>query len=436
MSGRRAVITGMGAVTPYGIGVDTFWENIAEGNTGASLITSFDVSELPTRFAAQVPLADSDFDSFIENKKSLKTLSRSGKMAVISANEAVQRSGLIISALNPYRVGTSLGASGVGNWDLAHSEQIIEIAADSVKRTNGKPVEHSRFWRTTLEQVHPLSPLQSLSNIPTAQIAITHNARGNCQTITTACTSSAQAIGEAYRQIKFDIADVVIAGGSDSMVNPNGIVAFSMLGVMTRNNEEYLTAARPFDRRRSGFMLGEGATMFVLEELDHCKRRGAEPYAEVIGYASTCDAYRLTDEPPDASGSIEAMKRALVDAEIALNAVDYINAHGTGTVMNDKTETFAIKAVFGDEAYSIPVSSTKSMIGHLVAAAGAAELAACVLAMKHQVIPPTINYQERDPQCDLDYVPNSARDATLNVILSNSFGFGGQNACLLIRRPS
>ncbi len=218
------------------------------------------------------------------------------------------------------------------------------------------------------------------------------------------------------------------------MINPNGLVAFSMVGVMSKNNREYQTAARPFDRRRDGFMLGEGAAIFILEELEHCKQRGAEPYGEIVGYASTCDAFRLTDEPVEAWGSIEAMKLALADAGLAPDRVDYINAHGTGTPMNDRTETHAIKKVFKEKAYALPISSTKSMIGHLVAAAGAVEFAACILAMRHQIIPPTINYQEPDPECDLDYVPNHARDARLESILSNSFGFGGQNACLILKK--
>ncbi|MBK8552283.1 MAG: beta-ketoacyl-[acyl-carrier-protein] synthase family protein [Ignavibacteria bacterium] len=257
--------------------------------------------------------------------------------------------------------------------------------------------------------------------------------KGNCQTVTTACTSSAQAIGDAYRQIKSGYADVIIAGGSDSLANPYGIVAFSLLGVLSKNNEEYLTAIRPFDKRRDGFMIGEGAAVFVLEEYEHCRKRGANIYSEIKGFASTNDAFRLTDEPPDAGGSVKAMELALEYAGIDRSSVDYINAHGTGTRMNDRNETFAIKKVFGNRAYSIPVSSTKSMIGHLVAGAGAIEFAACIMAMKNQIIPPTINYEIPDEDCDLDYVPNVSRDAGLKVIQSNSFGFGGQNACLIIK---
>ncbi|MFQ5633063.1 MAG: beta-ketoacyl-[acyl-carrier-protein] synthase family protein [bacterium] len=433
-SDRRVVITGTGVVTPFGVGQERFWENLKAGSSGAQLIDTFDVSGLPTRFAAPVPHDENEINAFIDNKKSIKTMSRAARFAVIATKEAVEEAGLETDRLDPYRFGTSIGAGGLGSWDLEHSNKTIQIVSESLDPNSSDFVDFGRVWRNTLDGMHPLSPLKSLSNIPTAHIAINYNARGNCQTITTACTSSAQAIGEAYRQIKYGVADVMSAGGSDSMVNPYGMVAFSMLGVISKNNEEFRTAARPFDRRRDGFMIGEGAAIFILEEYEHCKKRGAEPYVEIIGYASTCDAFRLTDEPAEAWGSVEAMKLALADAQINPAHVDYINAHGTSTTMNDKTETYAIKKVFGEHAYSIPVSSTKSMIGHLIAAAGAAELSACTLAMKHQIIPPTINYQEPDPNCDLDYVPNHAREAKLEVILSNSFGFGGQNACLVLKR--
>ncbi len=435
MTERRVVITGVGAVTPFGVGADTFWENICRGNTGAALITSFDVTNLPTQFAAQVPLNTADLESHIDNKRSLKTMSRSAKFAVIAAKEAFEHSHLDMSQINPYRTGTSLGSGGLGLLDLENSNQALEICLESSENENGsRRLDYAKVWKNTLDKVPPLTSLKALSNIPAAHVAINYNARGPCQTITTACTSSAQAIGEAYRQIKFGIVDVMIAGGADSMVNPNSLVAFSALGVLSKNNSEYRTAARPFDNRRDGFMLGEGSAVFILEEFEHCRKRGAVPHAEITGYAATCDAFRLTDEPPDARSSIEAMKLSLQDAQMNPEEIDYVNAHGTSTPMNDKTETFAIKSVFKHHAKSLAVSSTKSMIGHLVAAAGAVELAACVLSMKHQVIPPTINYQEPDPNCDLDYVPNHCRESRLNSILSNSFGFGGQNACLIIKR--
>ncbi len=431
MSERRVVISGIGCVTPFGVGAQHFWDNIAHGKTASRLIDQFDVSKLPTKFAATVPLNDQDLGQLIENQKSLKTMCRSAKFAIIAAEEAFKDSGIDKDEIAPFRLGTSIGAGGLGLWDLDHANKVVQITFDSIESTNGD-INYADVWKKTLEYMHPLLPLKALSNIPTAHIAINYNARGNCQTITTACTSSAQAIGEAYRHIKYGVADVMIAGGHDSIINPNGMVAFSMLGVISKNNSEYQSASRPFDKRRDGFMLGEGSAIFILEDLEHCRQRGGEFYGEIAGYASTSDAFRLTDEPPGAWGSIEAMKLGLADARLNPENVDYINAHGTGTKMNDKTETFAIKSVFDDHAYTIPVSSTKSMIGHLVAAAGCVEFAACVLAMKNQQIPPTINYEMPDSECDLDYVPNTSRTKELKVIMSNSFGFGGQNACLIL----
>jgi 3-oxoacyl-[acyl-carrier-protein] synthase II len=370
----------------------------------------------------------------VQNQKSLKTMSRAAKFAVIAADEAVKNSALDASEMDPYRLGVSIGTGGLGFWDVEHSHRMFELIVESLDGGNGLKLDSSKVWQNTLEKTNPLTPLKALPNMLAAHIAINNNARGNCQTIATACTSSAQAIGEAYRQIKAGVADVMISGGADSMIHPYGIVGFSALGVMSKNNGEFRTAARPFDRRRDGFMLGEGAAILVLEELERCKQRGGAAYGEVIGYASSCDAFRLTDEPPEAWGCVAAMKMALADARLNPGSVDYVNAHGTGTVMNDKTETFAIKSVFQEKARSLPVSSTKSMIGHLVAAAGAVEFAACVLAMIDQTLPPTINYESPDEACDLDYVPNQARKARLNVVLSNSFGFGGQNACLILRK--
>lgn len=429
---RPVVITGMGAVSPFGVGIDKFKENLFAGKSAAQMITAFDVLELPTRFAASVPLQEKELDSIVENQKSLKTMSRAIKFAVIAAQEAVNASGLQPNKIDPYRFGISIGTGGLGLWDLDYSKQLSRIIYDSIDDKSGE-FSFGKVWKNVLERVHPLTPLKALPNMAAANIAINYNARGHCQTITTACTSGTQAVGEAYRLIKYGITDAMITGASDSMVNPNGLVAFSTLGVMSRNNNEYSNAIRPFDKRRDGFMIGEGGAMFVLEGLDHCLERGAEPLAEVIGYASVNDAFRLTDEPPEAWGSIKAMKLALEDASTNPEQVDYINAHGTGTVMNDKTETLAIKSVFDKFAHEIPISSTKSMIGHLVAAAGAVELTACVLSLSHQEIPPTINYEEYDPECDLDYVPNISREKKLEVVLSNSFGFGGQNACLVIR---
>jgi len=437
LEAKRVVVSGVGAVTPFGVGINSLREGLSEGRSTASLINRFDASRLPTRFAAQVPYSESELESFITNQKSTKTMSRAAKFAVIAADEAVLSSGLDTSTMDPYRIGTSIGSGGLGFFDVEYSSKLLDIFLESVRQNeNGVYFDPAEVQRNTLEMVHPLTPLKALPNILTAHIAINHNARGICQTISTACTSSAQAIGEAYRQIKSGIADVMITGGSDSMVNPNGLVAFSALGVISKNNEEYRSASRPFDRRRDGFMIGEGAALFVVEDLDHCLRRGGVPLAEITGYSSTCDAFRLTDPPPEGWACTRAMIQALEEAHIRPEQIDYINAHGTGTRMNDKTETLAIKSVYGGNRPTAAVSSAKSMFGHMVAAAGAVELAACIVAIQHSFIPPTINYREADPDCDLDYVPNSAREASVDTVLSNSFGFGGQNATLVIQKPS
>ncbi len=434
MPDNRVVISGMGAVTPFGNGIEALWQGLSNGQSAASLITSFDASTLPTHFAAQVPFSDADLEQYITNLKATKTMSRAARFAAIAADEAVSQAGLDSAELDPYRVGTSIGSGGLGFFDVDYSNKLTDIFLASVKLHDGKAsIDPAELRRNTLDMVHPLTPLKALPNILTAHIAINHNARSVCQTITTACTSAAQAIGEAYRLIKYGAADVMITGGSDSMVNPNGLVAFSALGVISKNNAEYQTASRPFDRRRDGFMIGEGAALFVLERLDHCLARGGRPLAELAGYATTCDAFRMTDPPPDGRGCIRAMQQSLDDAGLRPDEIDYINAHGTGTKMNDATETAAIKAVYGDLGPIAPVSSTKSMLGHMVAAAGAVEMAASILAMREQLIPPTINYEEPDPDCDLDYVPGTARPAKINTVLSNSFGFGGQNASLVLR---
>ena len=435
MNGCQVVISGSGVVSAYGIGKRIFWDGLRKGDSASELITQFDCSRLPTRFAAPVLLTDTQLMADIENKKAGKTISRSGKFALVAAKEAVDEAGLEDSPIDPYRFGTCLGTGGLGLADLDHVQTVMQISESSMDSRNGSyHLEEGAYFYNKLRGINPLTRLKMLPNISTAHLAIAHNARGNCQTITTACTSGLQAVGEAYRQIRYGVCDVVLCGGSDAMVNPDGLIAFSALGVLSTNNESYKTASRPFDKNRDGFIIGEGAAIFVVESLDHCQNRGGQPLAEILGYASTSDAYRLTDEPPKAWGSIRAMSQAIEDADLLPTDIDYINAHGTGTRMNDKTESFAIREVFGDHAYHMPVSSTKSMIGHLVAAAGAVELAACLSALECQTVPPTINYSEPDPDCDLDYVPNVAREAKLETILTNSFGFGGQNACLVLRK--
>jgi 3-oxoacyl-[acyl-carrier-protein] synthase II len=409
-----------------------FEENLLAGVSAVSPITRFDTAGLPTTFAAQVPLTTEELEAHLSEPKASKTMNRSARFESIAAAEAVQDSGLDLNQFDPYRIGVSMGVGGLGLIDQEYLELSRSVTVEAAHAANG--AESARLWEATCRRINPLTPLQALPNIPTAHIAIQFNARGPCQTLATACISGAQAVGEAYRLIKHGYADLMIAGAGDSMVNINGLMGFSTLGVLSKNNAEWQTAARPFDGRRDGFVLGEGAAVFVLEGEDIVANRQAVPHAEIMGYANTCDAFRLTDPSPEAWGSIQSMQQALADANIGPAQIDYINAHGTGTPMNDRTETLAIKAVFGSAAAAIPISSTKSMIGHLIAAAGAVELAACVLSLKRQMIHPTINHEVPDEDCDLDYVPNRARHRRLNHVLTNSFGFGGQNASLIIKR--
>lgn len=430
---RRVVISGIGVVSPYGIGQTLFWDQLHKGVSAAKWITSFDASGMPTRFWANVPESDEALTEHLEQRKIAKLLTRCGKMSLVATAEAVRQSGLDFSALQHERVGISVGASGIGLTDPDMSAISFDrsgwLKADALPND-----DEGKFWETMINQTHPLLAVKAIPNSISAHLSILYQAQGNCATLTTACTSSSQAIGEAFHKVKYGLSDVMIAGGSDSVTNPSSMLSFSLLGVLSRNNAEFQTASRPFDRTRDGFLLSEGAAFFILEDYEHCHRRGGTPLAELCGFGCTSDAYRLTDEPEDARGSIAAMRLALSEAEINPQDIDYINAHGTSTRMNDKTETFAIKQVFGPAARTIPISSNKSMIGHLVAGAGAIELAASVLSLQHRIIPPTINLHNPDPECDLDYVPNTARDARLDTILSNSFGFGGQNSCLVIRK--
>jgi len=432
---RRAVISGMGIVSPYGPGIDVFWDSISFGVSAAKSISGFDAKDYPVRFAAEITADRYNPRDFISNKKSIKIMSKAVRFVLGAAEMAVRDSGLSEGACDPQRFGVTIGAGGVGPVDTElWSEIQYGEAARRVQESDNDRENVGQIFKIVMGQINPLTPLKILPNMAAAHIAIIHQARGSNYTIATACTSSSQAIGEALRQIQRGENDLVITGGTDSMINPMGVLGFNMLGVLSRNNDNYRKASRPFDKKRDGFMLGEGAAILTLEELEHCRKRNGKIYGEVVGYATTSDAFRITDEPPDGYGIAEVMRRALEDAGIPPENIDYINAHGTSTQMNDRTETRAIKQVFGDCAYDVPISSTKSMIGHWAAACGAAELIASAMAMKHGLLPPTINYEEPDPDCDLNYVPNQAIPQEIKICLSNSFGFGGQNACLIIRR--
>jgi 3-oxoacyl-[acyl-carrier-protein] synthase II len=431
---ERVVITGLGVVTPVGIGIEAFADALRSGRSGVGRITTFCCQGFDTQIAAEIAPSALCVDDFVEPRKMVKHMSRATQFAVVAAAMARRQARLGIADVDAERIGVCIGAGGMGPVDidmlLSQADAIIEAAT----QTGASTMDIPAFARVYGERVNPIVSLRGLPNLAAAHVAIQQGARGPNFTVTTACTSGTQAIGQGLRMIQQGDADVVFAGGTDAMINPVGVLGFSMLGTLSRANISPERASRPFDRDRDGFVIGEGAGVVVLERASFATARGATILAEAAGCGVTCDAYRITDERPDASGGARAIAGALRDAGASVADVDYINAHGTGTQMNDRVETQAIKVALGTRAHGIPISSTKSMIGHLLAGAGAVEYVATVLALLGEFIPPTINYENQDPECDLDYVPNYSRIARFSTALSNSFGFGGQNACALIRR--
>ena len=431
---ERIAVTGLGVVTPIGIGAEAFEAALRSGQSGVGRITAFDCRDFDTQIAAEIAPPSLCVDDYVEPRKMVKHMSRATQFAVVAAALARRQSRLGAYDVDPERIGVCIGAGGMGPVDLDMLAGQADAIIRAASRTGATAFDIPAFAREYAEQVNPIVSLRGLPNLAAAHIAIQQGARGPNYTVTTACTSGTQAIAQGMRMIQQGDADVVFAGGTDAMINPVGVLGFSMLGTLSRANCSPQLASRPFDRDRDGFVIGEGAGVVVLERAGAAEARGAPILAEAAGCGVTCDAYRITDERPDASGATRAMTYALRDAEASVADVGYVNAHGTGTVMNDRVETRAIKAALGARAFDVPVSSTKSMIGHLLAGAGAVEYVATVLALRGEFLPPTINYGHPDPECDLDYVPNCARAARIDVALSNSFGFGGQNACALIRR--
>jgi 3-oxoacyl-[acyl-carrier-protein] synthase II len=408
---RRVVITGMGLVTPLGIGVEQNWQALLEGRSGISPISRFDVSDFPTRIAGEVK--DFHPEDFIE-KKEIKKMDPFIQYAVAAARMAMDEARLPITPDNEDMVGVIVG---VGIGGLSSIEEY-----------------HKLFLETRLKKVSPFFIPKLIANLAPGQIAIHYGAKGINYTPTSACSSGAHAIGEAFRLVRLGEQDAVIAGGAEAALTPLGLGGFIAMKAVSSHNEEPEKASRPFDRNRDGFVMAEGAGIVVLEELQHARSRGAKIYAEVIGYGANGDAYHITAPSPEGEGAVRCMRMALRSGGIHPTEVDYINAHGTSTPYNDATETQAIKCVFGEHAARLAVSSTKSMTGHLLGAAGGVEAVYSALALYHECLPPTINYEEPDPACDLDYVPNVARRARVRVALSNSFGFGGTNACLVFRK--
>ena len=408
---RRVVITGLGMVTPVGIGKDTFWANLCAGKSGASRVSSFDVTDYPTQVGAEIK----DFEplDFVE-KKEVRRMDRFGQFALAAARLALADSKLNLEAIDGERAGVSVG-SGIGGI-ITISEQL------EVLREKG-PRRISPFFVPML-----------IANMASGYISMEFGLKGPNTTIVTACATGTHSIGEAYKTIQLGAADIMVAGGTEAAFAPISFAGFCAMRAMTTRNDDPLRASRPFDRDREGFVMGEGAGVVVMESLEYALARNAKIYAEVVGYGLSGDAYHITAPDPSGSGAQRCIGMALADADLAPEAMDYINAHGTSTELNDKTETAAIKAVFGEHAYKLAVSSTKSMTGHLLGAAGGVEAIVCALAIERGIIPPTINYENPDPVCDLDYTPNKAGERAVLVAMSNSFGFGGTNASLILKK--
>ncbi|MCS6850551.1 MAG: beta-ketoacyl-[acyl-carrier-protein] synthase family protein [Gemmataceae bacterium] len=425
---RRVVITGMGAITPLGHSPVELYEAQIEGRSGVGPITLFNASTFPTRIAAEVK--GFDLNRFVRGTERWIHAGANSRFAAAAAAQALADAELLDNdRIDRTRFGVYFG-TGEGTQDFPHLVTVLLHCYDEQQRV----VDNVAFAKGGLEQFTPELEFEQELHTATAHLAAHFGLEGPNYNCLTACAASSQAIGEATELIRHGTADLMLTGGSHSMIHPLGVTGFNLLTALSTRNDEPEKASRPFDLHRDGFVLGEGAGVLVLEELEHARRRKAPIYAEVTGYGSTADAFRVTDSHPEGRGAIACIQAALKDSGLPPEAIGYINAHGTSTEVNDKVETLAIKRVFGERAYQIPVSSSKSMLGHLIAAAGAVELITTVLALRRGVLPPTINYETPDPECDLDYIPNVARECRVRHALSNSFGFGGQNISLIVSR--
>jgi len=408
---RRVVVTGIGLVSPLGTGTDKTWQALLRGENGIAGLTRFDVSRYSTRFGGEVK----DFDPLVFiDRKEVRKMDLFTRFAMAAAELAVADAGIPRADLQSDRAGTYVG-SGIGG--LGSIEE-----------------NHKVLLEKGPDRVSPFFLIQTIINEASGQISIRFGAKGpNCANVT-ACSTGTHAIGDSFRMIARGDADIMITGGAEAPLTPLSLAGFTAIKALSGRNDDPAKASRPFDAKRDGFVMSEGAGVLILEELGRALRREARIYAEVVGYGMTSDAFHVAAPAPDGDGAIRVMRRAIEDAGVPPDEVQYINAHGTSTELNDKTETMAIKAVFGDQARRLAVNSTKSMTGHLLGAAGGIEAGITALALLHQIMPPTINYEFPDPECDLDYVPNAARKAEIVHALSNSFGFGGTNACLVLKR--
>ncbi|MEN3189915.1 MAG: beta-ketoacyl-ACP synthase II [Atribacterota bacterium] len=406
---NRVVITGLGMVTPIGIGKEKFWESLIKGSCGIDKISYFDTTEYPTKIAAEVK--DFDFTTYLSPKEANR-MDKNTQFSVVATMLALEDSKLIIAEEDPYLVGVIIG-SGIGGISTFEKQ-------------------HKILMEKGPRRVSPFFVPMMISNISAGEIAIKIGAKGPNGIITTACASSTHAIGMAFKLLQQGDAQIIISGGTEAAISPMALAGFCSMRALSTQNNNPRCASRPFDKKRDGFVMGEGAGILILETLEHAKKRKANIYAEILGFGMTADAYHITAPSPDGEGASQAMKMALEDAKIKPTQVDYINAHGTSTPLNDKLETLSIKKTFGEHAYNLKVSSNKSMTGHLLGASGGVEAIATALTIKEDLIPPTINYNYPDPDCDLDYVPNKAERKLVKYALSNSFGFGGHNGVLVL----
>lgn len=407
---NRVVITGMGAITPIGNDVNSFWNSSKEGKCGIDFIKAFNTDDYKVKIAAEVK----DFvpENYID-KRDARRMDRFCQFAMAACHQAMEDSAIDVNSLEEDRFGVLVG-SGIGGFSTIEKE-------------------HQKLLEKGPSRVSPLLIPMIIGNMASGNIAIKYGAKGMCTSVVTACATGTNAIGDAFKLIKNGELDVIIAGGTEASITPLSLAGFASLTALS-TSENIKRASIPFDKERDGFVMGEGAGILILESLEHALKRGAKIYAEIVGYGATCDAYHMTSPDPEGLGASKAMTMAIKEAGIEANEMSYINAHGTSTPYNDKFETIAIKNVFGKDAYNIPVSSTKSMTGHLLGAAGAIEAIICVKALQENFVPPTIGYEVKDEECDLDYVPNVGREISMKYALTNSLGFGGHNATLIIKK--
>ncbi len=426
---NRVVITGLGWITPMGHSIESVWKRLLAGESGIANTSIFDARTFPTTISAEVK--DFKLSDHLKDLSQHQGVGRNTQFALAACSQAWNAAGLDKAKLDLDRVGIYLG-SGEGSLDF----DAFTCAALASWNPEANGCDTIKWAEIAKEMMSVTREVEQEPNMPLSHLALLTGARGPALNCLTACAASTQAIGEAMEILRRGDADVMIGGGAHSMIHPFGVTGFNRLTALSTANAAPAKASRPFDGHRGGFVLGEGAGMVILETLDHAKARNAPILAEVAGYGSTADAFRITDQHPEGLGAVIAMKEALADARLSPDQIDYINAHGTGTRENDGNETSAIKQVFGERARQIPISSIKSMMGHLIAAAGAVETICCVLALRDQIVPPTMNLEFPDPECDLDYVPNQSRKAEVKVVMSNKYGFGGQNDTIILKKSA